>query len=639
MTASAVITMATTGSNNAGQGGSFKPGSTGSKGTSTHYANDYGVRFSLVNVSDATNGKIIGHSVDFYNIDKGELSKKNVIHSINGGTKLQYIRGRLKFALNDRNYVDSQGGHAYHYDKIWKVYGSGAASKKAKKDWILNKKHAKKLMKCLGVTKEQFKDKNNRLVIEPVCYFFMEGRYYGLTPTEIGLFDYQLSKGGKMDGFESNRSIRSHQGGWTHHVVPISNYLQKSKWGIDAPTGSLIRSGVRYTDAQMINTMGIGYFHFLGKKDKPKIVDIGTYDYIYRCDTDVFTSVELTLSSEANPDSPLNVDFVIPGIGTITAGNIYCPKGYKQLVWVKWHTPKEPTDMIIFVGGNKGAGAEIKVRVEEKTPWEPHNPVADDTRPLDLDEFQMNADISKSKYAKITEKKKTVWSRWEIVEYQPQGDFKEWKEIRHYNTSTYEDIWDEDPYWSFGEHEYATSTAPDGSSVTYVVNGRTPTSPRYYEAKLKKLEMKVHPAKTCEKQNPDKSIIKSGYGIEADITSEIYSNESSNVTGFQTSKYLFPEFNYKKYWRLGDKTEENRANKNINSKIQLPKNLYSYTGYFGYTDGRYHFLPIWYPDGNYKVYAKVYDCWTPTGELRGKVTADITCKGAMWDDWHIQIVK
>ena len=172
-----------------------------------------------------------------------------------------------------------------------------------------------------------------------------------------------------------------------------------------------------------------------------------------------------------------------------------------------------------------------------------------------------------------------------------------------------------------------------------MVNGRTPSEPTYYTAQLKKIEMKIKPAQTCKRENPDERFIKSGYGIEADIASSVYSNESSNVTGFQTSKYLFPEFNYKKYWRLGDKTEQKNIRGTIKGKIQLPKNYYSYTGYFGYSDGRYHFLPIWYPDGNYKVYAKIYDCWTPAGELRAKVTADITCKGAMWDDWHVQIVK
>ena len=34
----------------------------------------------------------------------------------------------------------------------------------------------------------------------------------------------------------------------------------------------------------------------------------------------------------------------------------------------------------------------------------------------------------------------------------------------------------------------------------------------------------------------------------------------------------------------------------ITDKISFPKNWYSYQGYHNYNNGRYHFLPIWYPD-------------------------------------------
>ncbi len=629
---------------------------TGSKKTSQSSPLDYGLRFSLVNNTGAYDGKIIGKSVDLFHLKNwGNKSFGNkdgeIIHSRYGTSKVEYLRGKKKLDLHDEHYLSKDGGYAKWYKDIWKVFGYKMARKKDKKAWVLEKKHRKKLTEYMGVTKEQYFDPDNRLVVEPIFYFYMEGKYYGLTATEIGLFDHLLENknGAGLGKYKSKRSIKSHQGGRSHSAIPAADYLEHEKWGIDKPTIAQKRKGYIYNNNEMINKMGISVFHFIKPTDPPKKPKIENVDYIYRCDTDVFTSVELTMKSEANPDNPLSVDFEIPGVGTLTASGIYCPKGYKQLVWVRWHTPSEPCDMSIRISSNIGGTATIKAKIEEKTPWEPHNPVADDKRPLDLDEFQMNADPDKSKYAKIKEKKKTIWSRWEIVEHQPRGDFRNWKEIRHYKTdkdghsyyshSTYVAIWDEKAYWSFGEHEYRTDTAPDGSSVTYIVNGRTPSNPTYYTAEIKKLEMKVKPAKTCKKENPDERYIKSGYGIEADITSDVYSNETSNVTGFQTSKYLFPEFNYKKYWRLGDKTEEKNIRDTISGKIQLPKNWYSYTGYFGYTDGRYHFLPIWYPDGNYKVYAKVYDCWTPAGELRCKITSDITCKGAMWDDWHVQIVK
>ena len=65
--------------------------------------------------------------------------------------------------------------------------------------------------------------------------------------------------------------------------------------------------------------------------------------------------------------------------------------------------------------------------------------------------------------------------------------------------------------------------------------------------------MDVHPASTASRANPDKNSVKRGYGIGADISMKIKGNGIGAVTGFQTSRYFFPEFNYKKYWRWGDR--------------------------------------------------------------------------------------
>ena len=89
-------------------------------------------------------------------------------------------------------------------------------------------------------------------------------------------------------------------------------------------------------------------------------------------------------------------------------------------------------------------------------------------------------------------------------------------------------------------------------------------------------------------------------------------------------------------WRWGDRIEQTNGFQELTDKFTLPKNNYSYTGYKGTSDGRFHFLPIWYPDGVYDIYAEVNDCWTPAGELKTNLVGEITCKGALWDDWHIQ---
>ncbi len=606
-------------------------------------ATDYGLRFSLVSHEGGFTGKKIGRSVDWYRKNIGKLKDKNIIHSRYGTTKLEYVNGHKKLDLTNKKYNASSGGYAFENKGIWKVYGAGAAKKKEKKSWLKKNKNITALAKSMNVSKADILNPQNRIVVEPIFYFHFEGNYYGLTAHEIALKDEELKKSGKV-------TIRQKHVSRSHKAVPSADYLEKGEWGIEPLPIRYRRSGTTYNNETILKYMGISIFRPLGDSsgdEKSTVID--GFDYVYRCDTDVYTSVILKMGSDATPDSPLTVNFDIPEIGTLVAKDVYAPKGYDQMAWVKWHTPKEPTDMVVNISSNKGGNKSIKIRIEKNSPWEPHNPVATDTRP-DADEFSLNFDPAGSKYCNIEEKSILQWSKLEILEYQDKGDFKYFKEIKHYTSdkdgnsvydySTYEDIWDEQPYWSFGKHNYITESAPDGTSVTHIVNGRSPTEPTYYNARLTEKNMKIKPAKTCERQNSKSGFIKSGYGIEAKINNAISTNSLSEVTGFQTSKFFFPEFNYKQYWRIGDKTDRKTGGTGglIEETIEFPKNFYSYTGYHKHTNGRYHFLPIWYPDGNYRLFAKVYDCWTPAGELRYKVTDNIVCKGSLWEDWHIQIV-
>ena len=383
--------------------------------------------------------------------------------------------------------------------------------------------------------------------------------------------------------------------------------------------------------------MGVGMLGGKGgeKKIKPKL---RVSDYTYRTDTDVYTSVIVTAGNDATPDDPLRVSFDIPGVGRLNSGDVYVPKGMDQLVWVKWHTPEEPAEMEItatVTHSGKSEAKAIMADIEKKTPWEPLNPKADDTKPLSLADFDMNFRPEESEITDAEKKEEQSWSIWETA-YQPRGDFIGWGSVSFMGIVSYYPEYDDDHYYSFGKHEYRTSYAPDGSSVTYIVDGRTPTDPKKFSVKIEESGMDVRPASTASRANPDKDYVKSGYGISADISMKIKGSGIGSATGFQTSKYFFPEFNYKKYWRWGDRTEETRGYKELADKFTLPKNNYSYTGYKGTSDGRFHFLPIWYPDGIYDIYAEVTDCWTPAGELKTNLIGEINCRGALWDDWHIQ---
>jgi hypothetical protein len=81
--------------------------------------------------------------------------------------------------------------------------------------------------------------------------------------------------------------------------------------------------------------------------------DVNDFDYEYRVDTDVISSVEVS-GGQSDPDNPVTVRFVIQG-RTYTVSNVYYPDGDSQLVWVKWHTPSEPCVITIAVSVSGGA--------------------------------------------------------------------------------------------------------------------------------------------------------------------------------------------------------------------------------------------------------------------------------------------
>ena len=99
---------------------------------------------------------------------------------------------------------------------------------------------------------------------------------------------------------------------------------------------------------------------------------------------------------------------------------------------------------------------------------------------------------------------------------------------------------------------------------------------------------------------------------------------SSHVTAAQTAVSYFPEFEYNTYWRLLD-----LINNGYSSRFEFKPNLYS-----TYKQ-RSHFSPIWYPDGQYRVYTYVQDAWTPVGMLSQNLNDTVTISGSLYDDWHI----
>lgn len=146
-----------------------------------------------------------------------------------------------------------------------------------------------------------------------------------------------------------------------------------------------------------------------------------------------------------------------------------------------------------------------------------------------------------------------------------------------------------------------------------------------YTATLYSTTANIQPDTTTKKANPNNNYIKSGYGIELKVSSLISGN--TDVTGIQNAVIYFPEFKYATYRRIGK-----APGAGSNSLIEFPVNLYSLN------NSRVHFLPIWFPDKEYKIYIETLDAWTPGGMLCDYTTASINVRGNLWDDFHISVL-
>jgi|GEM_PF-3057397 len=136
---------------------------------------------------------------------------------------------------------------------------------------------------------------------------------------------------------------------------------------------------------------------------------------------------------------------------------------------------------------------------------------------------------------------------------------------------------------------------------------------------------------------------KSGYGYSVSLNSTVTSNNevsaNTTLTGIQNAIITFPEFNYNKgvtingnigqYNRLAEITTTTN-NANISqTAMELKENPFSST------NSRVHFTPLWYPNGNYTVYAETFDAWTPGGMLATTTTSNIEVSGNVYDDWQV----
>lgn len=524
-------------------------------GDQSWWNGDDGVRITVVRASD---NQPVSRPFDMTNYNESDVQ-----YYFSCKSKLHYRNSPTLHALT--------GAYTCHKpDKPIPsiITETGTSNIAAIRSYFCSSETVKNLARIIGTTYEKLTDGNYKLLLEPVAYFFYHGRHkYAMTATEAALYDEAVSG-----------DLRAQMVSLTHQQLPLSMFLDQSDLGYPAFHGS--RSS-KQSDSTIIAQLGLGVVKF--KAGPPSDDDSGPDTQHYRCDTDVYSSVLLSSSTEINPENPAHVTFSFSTGGSYSVSGIVVPSGDSQLVWVKWHTPSTPQTVHISVSASKGSLssgdiAAVVEKLEEKTP---PDPTATDRN----DSFTA---VTPPNRAAAASNSWSIWSAepnwvwvpnwmWEIHSDWPSGG--QWVDNGQWAQKG----------WIFNSTTYHASLS---SSMTLLPDDKDPTA--------------------------NGKAMKSGYGVKISVTGEA---DSSFATAAQTAITYFPEFKYQTYWRVLDRMDT--------SSFAFKVNKYSTYG------RRVHFTPIWYPDAAYTAYTYLEDCWTPAGMLSANLTDSTTIAGNVYDDWHV----
>lgn len=532
-----------------------------------------GVRVTVV---DAQSGAIVGGPLDFSNKDLSGISGK-MIH-FGKVSKVQYRNGAALTAQTSQ-YICYKP--AIPMPKVISSNSSKASITQIKR-YFCSEGAASMVAAKTGMDMERLTDGSCKLVIEPVIYLIYNNLYFAMTATEAGL--YNRMTGGDLGAHFPTVVMKN---------LALALFLEKADLGFSAYTGS--RTTARTTD-EMVQTLGIGIISYKGAPPTETV-----YDAVYRIDTDVITSTTLSTTDEINNDARATVTFSMGGRSYQMTG-VVLPKNGSQLVWVKWHTPSEPGEITINISTNKGrlATTTIRANVVDLNENPPPDPMADDR----CDGFVRPTLPSGQN---VTGLSWGVWRCW-------------W----HANW-----VWVPDWKWESGSHGASCSADCTSSHGRWVDKGKWKDKGWYdyawdnYSATLS-AAMRIIP----DEKNPTAAgnVMKSGYGINMTASAKVVSGApSGHITEPQTVVAYFPEFQYIDYWRLLERTSPGYS-----AAFQFRVNEYSTYG------RRTHFTPVWFPDGNYTVYAQVMDAWTPAGMLQIHLSDTLTVHGNLFSDWHVR---
>lgn len=532
---------------------------------------DEGVRVTVVT---ADTGSAVAPSIDLTNRKPNDI----VVH-FGKVCKSQYRSGAgLSPYTSAYTYINP--GQAL--PKIITT-SSGSASLAQIKSYFTDEQVIRSIAGYVGVSYDIIVSGSYKLLLEPIAYVTYQGTRMAFTATEAAKYN-QITGG----------NVRKKLTSLTHKNLPLAMFLETSDLGYPAWSGS---KNDKVSDEQIISALGIGIVRF-NEVVVPEVIEA---DYEYRVDTDVITAVTVS-GGESSPDEPVTVTFNILG-RNYTVNNVYYPEGNQQLVWVKWHTPDTEQHVTINVsvsGPSSPSRGTISANIVDLDKNPPPNPVADDRN----DSYNAgNAVVPVN-----TEKTSASWTVWKPWWYEYWVWHSNWQwHSGHHSASCLPDCEESHGQW-VDEGEYV-----DEGWWKYDLLG--------YSASLS-ADMEL---RTDEKSpTATDSTIKSGYGVNILVKADGTTSQSSATTPPQNAVSYFPEFYYQTYWRLLERMQDG-----YHAEFEFKNNHYSTY------NRRTHFTPIWMPDGNYKVYTYLLDCWTPDGMLSVNLTDSVQISEDLWDDWHI----
>jgi hypothetical protein len=312
----------------------------------------------------------------------------------------------------------------------------------------------------------------------------------------------------------------------------------------------------------------------------------------YRTNTDVITSVMVTNSGgDITPETGASVTFSIPGITSQSKGFVL-PAGGSEPVWFMWHTPSTPCNVSATINIRTGSSSQTLTptfniyTLEEKTPPVPTG------RDLANPYFQYETppDLATTPSA--------TWTTYSANQEEMVGQI--WNAVTdEFDTYTYL-VW-----------VYTTNTYYATLSATLKVTPDTydPTAKEQYGVWT----------------------IKSGYGVQENVTTGISTNDSGDVTGAQNVIGYYPEFMYNDtgYDFGGYNRILEMLSGGLSAAFDLKPNMYDMD------DSHVHDTPVWFQNGNYQPTTYIEDCWTPAGMLSVQSSDTVNIQGSVFDDWHI----